>query len=192
MNIAEIFGMISAHQVEGMMFHEQISDYYDFLALDGYACCHRWHYICETMSRSSLHKFYIENYDKLLMDAKVDAGSVIPTSWVGVSRFDVDANTKKSAVKSGVTEWQKWEKATYDLYFKMYKEILTLDEPLAADYVMKLMNDVNCEIQCAEKKLLKLTSVGFDLSYIYSEQDRILEKYSCPIDKVDKTIRRGT
>lgn len=189
MTIAEIFGKISAHQVEGMMFHEQMSDYYDFMALDGYSCCHRWHYICETMTRSKLHKFYIKQYNKLLIDSKVDTGSVIPTSWRQVSRFDVDPNTKKNAVKNGVSAWIDWEKKTYELYLQMHKELMNLDEPKAAKLVAELMHDAEKEIYCAEMKSLKLSSIGYDMTYIYEEQDRIMNKYKCHIDKVHETVK---
>ena len=177
MTVAEIFGKISAHMVEGMMFHEQMSDYYDFLALDGYSCCHQWHYICETKSRSDIHRFYIGHYNKLLWDEKVDAGSVIPTGWANATRFDVDVNTKKSAVKSGASEWLKWERQTRDLYLEMYRNLCDLNEIVAAEKISELICDVDKEIHIAEEKNLKLIAVGYDMNYICDEQRHLLKKY---------------
>lgn len=191
MTIAEIFGNISAHMVEGMMFHEQMADYYDFLGLDGYSCCHKWHYICETMSRSSIHEFYISQYNKLIFDSKVDAGSIIPPNWSGVSRFDVDNNVKKNAVKGGVSEWLSWERKTLDLYFRMHTELMAINEPIAAHRVSELITDVNCEIRHAEHKALELATINYDMNYILNEQRHIEEKYKCKREKVMKHCKGG-
>ena len=191
MTVSEIFGKISAHMVEGMMFHEQMADYYDFLGFEGYSCCHKWHYICETMSRSCVHEFYIEHYNKLLMDGKVDSGSIIPTNWNNVSRFDVDISVRKNAVKAGITEWLSWERKTHDLYLSMHKELMTLNESTAAHKVADLIADVEDEIHAAEKKFLELSAVGYDMTYILDQQRHIIEKYGCKREKVKKHVKGG-
>jgi hypothetical protein len=53
------------------------------------------------------------------------------------------------------------------------------------------MHDAEKEIHCAEMKSLKLSSIGYDMTYIYEEQDRIMNKYNCHIDKVHKTVKEG-
>lgn len=59
MTVEEIFSKISAHMIEGMMFHEQMCNYYDFLGLHGYKRCHEYHYLCETIEHRKLERFYI-------------------------------------------------------------------------------------------------------------------------------------
>ena len=44
MTIEEIFGRISQHMIRGMMTHDQLASYYDFLGLRGYKRCHEYHY----------------------------------------------------------------------------------------------------------------------------------------------------
>ena len=177
MTVEEIFGKISAHMVEGMMFHEQMSDYYGFLGLDGYRCCHKYHYICETVSRAKVHKFYIDNYNKLLIDNFVNSGSIIPTGWNKLTRFDVDPATKRTAVKNGLAEWHKWEKSTVELYSQMLKELYELGEMAAYGEVKKLLKDAIEEVRFAEKKTIHLTALNFDMSDIYDEQDDIYKCY---------------
>ena len=40
MTVDEIFSKLSGHMIKGLMIHDQMSDYYDFLSLRGYKRCH--------------------------------------------------------------------------------------------------------------------------------------------------------
>jgi hypothetical protein len=71
----------------------------------------------------------------------------------------------------------------------MHQELLSLGEHEAAHYISKLIQNVEKEIKCAELKTLKLNSVAYELIYIYEEQDRIMDKYKCHIDKVHETVK---
>ena len=61
MTVEEIFGQIVAHMIEGVMFHSQSIEYYEFLGLPGYAECHKYHYFCESWSLQDLNLFYIDH-----------------------------------------------------------------------------------------------------------------------------------
>ena len=52
MVIEEIFAKLKNHMLEGMVFHDQMSRYYDFLNLKGYKRCHEYHYFEETLGYS--------------------------------------------------------------------------------------------------------------------------------------------
>ena len=45
MTIKEIYAQIAEHMIKGMMIHEQLANYYDFLGLKGYKRCHEYHYM---------------------------------------------------------------------------------------------------------------------------------------------------
>ena len=48
MTTGEIFSKIAAHMIEGLMFHQQMANYYEFLGLEGYAQCHGYRYMEES------------------------------------------------------------------------------------------------------------------------------------------------
>ena len=66
MPVEEIFKEVSKHMIEGLMFHEQLSEYYLFLGLDGYSKCHDYHYLCESKAFSKLNKMFVTLFNKLL------------------------------------------------------------------------------------------------------------------------------
>ena len=50
--------------LDGVMFHEQMMLYYNFLGLNGYSICHKYHYLSELNSYNSVLEYYIIPFRK--------------------------------------------------------------------------------------------------------------------------------
>lgn len=172
MTVEEIFGKIAAHMVEGLMFHSQMAEYYMFLGLEGYSQCHEYHYLCETKSYHKIVTEYIKCYNKLLPTQRAEDPGLIPSGWYKYARADVDVNSKRNAIKTGIEKWVAWEKETKKLYEKMYQELMTLGEIAAAQKVLDLICDVTCELKDAEQYHLNKRATDYDMVYIIEEQDK--------------------
>lgn len=177
MTTEEIFTNLCTHMIKGLMFHEQLSHYYHFLNLEGYKCCHEYHYLCETLSHIKLQRFYINHYDKLIPEERISGPEVIPSLWYKSSRGDVDTTTRKGAVRAGVEKWLEWEEDTHKCYLDAYLQLKELNETAAMHFVKELLIDVEEEIQTAKKKLLDLSTVDFSISYIAGQQEGLYKKY---------------
>lgn len=177
MTVEEIFSKLSAHMIKGMMAHEQFANMYQFLGLDGCKCCHDYHFLAETIGYRKLLKFYINKYNKLVPEGRVEDPGLIPDNWYKYTRQDVDAASKRTYIKNLLSEWHNWEKDTYKYYHDMCKELENLYEYAAADYVKCLMCDVEEEIMDIEKKMLKLGSVDYSMTFIIGRQKHLEEKY---------------
>lgn len=177
MTADEIFKTLSAHMIKGLMLHDKMSDYYDFLSLRGYKRCHEYHYKREMCSYRKLHRYFINHYGKLIEEGRVDDPEAIPSSWYRYSRKEVDANTKRSAVKTGVDKWVAWEKETKDLYEMAYRELITAKEEAAAIFIQGFICDVDRELKYAERKAIDLEAVDYNLGFILGEQTKIHDKY---------------
>ena len=125
------------------------------------------------------------------MDSPINSGSIIPVGWDKVTRLDVDPATKKNAVKSGVSEWHKWERQTKELYSQMHKELMEMGEYTAAEMVMWLIEETEDEIKAAESKTMYLTAINYDLSDIYRCQKKIREKYHDKLHCMEKCMMEG-
>ena len=163
--------------IKGVMLHEQMADYYDFLNLHGYKRCHEYHSKCEMHSMRKLHKYYINHFNRLIEETSIDDPAVIPTSWFKYSRQDVDANTKRQAVKSGIEKWVAWEQNTKSLYQRMYNELCSIDEIAAAKKVACLIKDVDGELKWAQRRHISLVAADYDMGYILSEQRYLHDWY---------------
>ena len=183
MTVDEIFRDLTAHAIQGMMAHDQFANYYDFLGLNGYKRCHEYHFMRETCSYRKLCRYFVSHYNKLVPYKEVDDPEVIPNSWYNYKRQDVDATTKKNAVKSALSKWIEWEMSTKRLYESMYKELMELGEVASACFVKELIEDVSCELKKAEGYMLNKSTTGFDLSDIIADQKHKHHKYKAKMKK---------
>ena len=101
MTVSEIFNAISNHQIEGIMLHGQMADYFDFLSLHGFKRMQEYHYLDESTCMRSVHRYYINHYGKLLPGGHPAGPSLIPASWGNYTRQEVDASTKRRAIRDG-------------------------------------------------------------------------------------------
>ena len=164
MTVEEIFSELSAHMIKGLMVHDQMAKYYCFLNLKGYAKCHTYHYLCENKDYMELNHYYHKYHNKLIKEQPVSDPKLIPNSWYTYLRIDIDATTKRNAVKTGLEKWASWEKDTLDLYSKMYQELLSLGEIADA-----LIDKKTCD---------------FDIACILGDQEEKCKKYCEKIKKV--------
>ena len=186
MTLKEIYNEINEHMINGLMLHDQLANYYDFLGLEGYKRCHEYHYFKENMSYRSLNRYFINHHNMLIPEAKFNNESIIPESWYNHERSDVDSATKKNAVKTGLEAWVKWERETKDLYERMYNELLDIDEIASACKVKCLIKDVDKELKKAERYWLNKEAINYDIGAIIAEQRSKHNKYK---HKMEKCLR---
>ena len=183
MTIAEIYSKINEHMINGLMLHDQLANYYDFLGLGGYKRCHEYHYLAENLAYRSINRYFINHHNMLIPEAKFDNENIIPSSWYEHKREDVDTATKKNAVKSGLTKWVEWERETKKLYEQMYQEAMTIGEVASACKIKCLIKDVDKELKKAERYWLNKEAIGYDIAAIIAEQNHKHDKYQKKIEK---------
>ena len=177
MTIEEIFNKIASHMVEGIMIHDEMANAYDFLGLFGFAKLHDCQHLEETCAYRKLAHYYSTHYHKLLkIDTQVRQ-TIIPESWYKYTTMAVDVNTKRSAVKDMMGKWVKWEQDTKKLYQEMRQELCALGEVAAALEIDCFIKDVDDELVHAEKKFIKLETIGYDIGTIISWQQHMYKKY---------------
>ena len=174
MTVEEIFTEIINHLLKGVMVHDELSNYYNFLGLKGYSKCHEYHSIAENQTYRKTMKYYIGHYNKFLPEPTVKPANIIPESWKGYTRQDVDNKTRQSAVKTGLEKWLAWEKDTKAFLQKKYQDLASLGEIAVLDLVQKLIDDVDEELFAVEQYHLCKQATGYDLISIANEQE---EKY---------------
>ena len=159
------------------MYHDDFAKAYDFLGLRGYAICHDYHHLEETKSYRHLSHYYASHYHKLLKTENLTQPKIIPEMWHKYTTMDVDTNTKRNSIKDLMTKWVEWERSTKKLYQEMRHELTEIGELAAAQYVDTLILDVSKELRHAERKLIMLETISYDLVSIAEEQDELYKKY---------------
>ena len=177
MTIVEIFSKINEHMINGLMLHDQLANYYDFLGLEGYKRCHEYHYFAENMAYRALNRYFINHHDMLIPETEFSNTNAIPKSWYAHNREDVDMATKQNGVKAGLEKWVGWERETKKLYEQMYQEAMNIGEVAAAQKILCLVKDVDKELKKAERYWLNKMATDYDMVSIIEEQKRKHKKY---------------
>lgn len=178
MTASEIFGRINAHQIEGIMLHSQLAEYFGFLNLCGYKCQHEVQAMYEFVEHQKTVRYFVAHFNRLLPEAEAKDPEIIPSAWRNYTRQQVDAGTKRKAVRDAFLRWHSWESETKKLYEQAYADLHELGEVAAACEVKRLVESVACELERVESQRITLECLDYDLAAICAEQDRLLARYS--------------
>lgn len=178
MTVEEIFNKISSHMLEGVMFHADMVKAYDFLGLWGWARCHESHYLEEMRDYCYWSHYFISHYFKLIKNTNDNIPKLIPEGWYKYTTMEVDINTKRNAVKELMEKWISWEKETKQLYEEMRSELAALNEIDAAMQLDCYICNVSKELSHAQKKLIKLETLGYDISAVIHMSEEMYKKYT--------------
>ena len=179
MAVEDIFSRLANHMIKGLMTHEELANYYDFLGLGGYKRCHEYQFYAESKSYRRICKYFINHYNKLIPEMYVETPSIIPDNWYRYTRQDVDTNTKRNAVRNGLSLWISWERDTKQFYQSIYRELMDTEEVASACVVAELIEDVDCELKKAERYQLNKEAIDYNIEGIIAEQNELHNKYKC-------------
>lgn len=119
--------------------------------------------------------------------------NVIPNNWYGHTRYDVDGNTKRNAVRDGFKKWIDYEKDTKQFLSSMAQRLEQSNDRESARKLDFLIDHVEKEIETAEEKLMALENSGYDMNYILQQQEPMKAKYAEKIRELnmkDQQFRR--
>lgn len=166
MEVNEIFATLKTHMLEGMVFHDEMATYFDFLGLCKYRDMHRHHYYEETEGYCRLCEYYMHHFNKLIPHSIMERQEVIPNAWEMYTRQEVDTGTKRNAVRSAMQKWVEWETETKDLLEEMCGELLNNGEIAAEKFLSYYVKDVDDELADAIDLHIKLETIGYDLQFM--------------------------
>ena len=179
-----IFSEINARMIAALMFHDQMSDYFDFLGMKGYKRLHEYQYFAESLERKKLNQYYINHHNKLIPDTYSGQVSVIPENWKSANRISVGKSTKQKGIEDGFNQYHEWEAETKSLYEHYSSRLREIGAVADAIMVENLVEDVNSELKKLERIIVDLISSGYDMVYITESQQRIHNKYKAKLHEI--------
>lgn len=184
MTVEEIFNKIATHMVEGIMYHDDFAKAYDFLGLHGYAKCHDYHHFSEEACYRCVSHYYATHYFKLIKLGEIPQPKLIPEGWYNYKTQDVDAGTKRQAVKELMGKWINWEIKTKKLYEELYQELTNLREIAAAIHIKKYIIEVDKELELAQKKLNELETLDYNINTLVGCQDSMYKEFMYKLKEI--------
>lgn len=177
MTIEDIFNKIASHMKEGIDYHEEMANAYNFLGLYGYARNQFVHQLEEIKNYQYFCNYFSIHYHKLIRLENFNKPEIIPENWYKYTTIAVDKVTRKNAIKDLINKWIKWEKSTKQLYDNMLRELREINDEAAALYIQQLLADVTKELSKAEQWQIKMETIDYDLIQIVEWSEAMETKY---------------
>ena len=152
------------------MIHSQLADYYRFIGLPGYADCHEKHYKKESCNWRKLSKYFVDHYNKLIIEKPIENPKIIPDEWFKAKRQDVDTSTIRKSVQRGLETWVNWESETKSLYETHFKNLMDNGDVAAAMFIKKFLCDVDDELAEATQWHLHKKATDYEIGHLIGEQ----------------------
>lgn len=111
--------------------------------------------------------------------------NIIPQNWYAHTRYDVDASTKRNAVRDGFKRWIDYEKETKQFLENMVQRLEQANAREASRKLDYLIDHVEKEIEHAEEKMMALENSGYDMNYILQQQEPLKAKYADKIRELN-------
>lgn len=183
-SVESIFTEINARMIAALMFHDQMSEYFDFLGMKGYKRLHEYQYFAESMERKKLNQYYIDHHNKLIPDTYSGQVAMIPENWKTANRISVGKSTKQKGIEDGFNQYHEWESETKSLYEHYASKLREMGSVADAIMAEKLVEDVNSELKKLERIIVDLISSGYDMVYITESQQCLHDTYKKKLCKI--------
>lgn len=185
MSEISIFNEILEHQLQGVMFHGDMANMFDFMDLHGLKREQEYHFYDEMRNMRCTDRYIINNLSAMPdIDNVRAAKEIIPAGWRNAKRAEVTPSLRAQYTQVLFGKWKEWEYETRDFLNKKYKELCDLSAYSHAAYVLELICDVEEEIKYLERQHLEYTAVGWDMKYIFEFQQDMHDKYKEMIESI--------
>lgn len=175
MNEKDIFADVLRNVLEGLMFHNQMIMYFDYLGLTGFADLQRQRFKDENQEMVSLQRYYVECYGLIPNEANVEARNYIPPEWWEDDRTLITAERKREFVKFGIETWRDWEVKSKARYSKAYFDLDGVRDAGATERLGILVQHVERELRYVSGLMTKLRGCDYDMIAMV-EMDRCVMK----------------
>lgn len=185
MSSYEILKQISSHQLTGVMTHHDMMLSYDFLGLRCFKRMHEYHMFSEMAEHDGINRYSINHLNKIIINDNLISYFDIPKGWESENRLNVNNSNRKSYLQNMMNKWHDWEIDTKKFYSLKYMELCAEGDLATAKKVMHLLKDVDKELKCLERWLIKLDEIEYDLKIIATFDKEVHDEYK------DKTKEIG-
>jgi hypothetical protein len=160
MNCKEVLLSIIQRQTEGLMYHDEMTDYYAFLNLDYLKHLHKHQTKEELEALRDTKCLFISTFGMLPFYTATDP-KVIPADWRTKSNTEITEASLRALVKSSLNQYLIWEQETCEIYknaAKVFKD--NMNFPLYR-VTCELIEDVQKEINKIQKMMVDAAACDY-------------------------------
>lgn len=161
MNVMDIISAAVRHMVEGLMFHDQMMQFFLYLGMPGLARLQEKRYLDESRAMADLQKYAIRAYGMIASDSGTSARDYIPSTWRDSPRNLVDLRGTEDA-RVALETWEGWEADTKKLYSQLYFQAGEVRDAGASEKMAELVRGVDKEHRFVSELVARARAVDHD------------------------------
>ena len=174
MTCVERLGKVASQALDGVMFHTDLTDLFDFLSLKGF---YKWqkHQLDEELCNLNYIKHYAfkKHHMFLTVELSDDVPEVIPAAWMNHSALEATSADIATTLKASLTTYWEYEQKVA----KEYKALAEEAEGTDKDMICELHKEVCEEITKIEQMIMKLQSTNYNSLHIQLLSNELCEKF---------------
>lgn len=184
MTCEELYAEVNKRMTTALMFHENMSDYFNFMGLHGFKRIHELQYYEESIGKRKLHRKVLDIHNKLIPELGHDKLEVIPSDWYKHTRMDIDDSVLSKYVKYALKQYKEWEEETKHFYECVAYVFMERGEMIDYELMLCYVKHVQCELKKIYRLCEELNGVGYDVLYIMEIQKCIHNEYKKKLKKL--------
>jgi len=170
-------------------FHRDAADLFWFLSLPGFAMLHEYQLAVEALCQRKLKKFITEVTGMLVVDGlPIRAG--MSEIVKGKIRTKIEPTFRWNMLKKSWEAYEEWERETLAEYEVIAKELSNDGYLVEYSYILKIVNEVNEELNHLRGILIEMSGMDWDISTISDMQEAMQEKYEYKLREMHKRHKK--
>lgn len=133
-------------------------------------------------------RYYIERYNRLIPGTHASDPAILPGSWMGRTRLEVEIGIKRMAVKDLFKRWVDWESSTVSSLQAHAQSLYSTGDIVCADYIGRMAQDVADELKTATGMMIDLEAVDYDMTAILDRQPALHRKYKHKLQEIGEAF----
>lgn len=177
MTVSEIMRKVFETEMEGVSFHNEQCELFEFLNYDGFAMLHRHQTEDEYNSFLNARDCFIDDTNELVKIEYGQRKSTVPETFYHATRFEVTPQERRRYTKESFDKYRAWEDSAIKTYIDAYQNLIENGNIDLADKVKTLIRDDADEIRRLDKLYIELENVEYGAHHLERIQPELLDEY---------------
>jgi len=174
----QILGEINKNYLTALRVHDELSQVFEFIGLQGYSLWHFYQYLEESCTQRKIKAYITDTYGVYCVDEAPPNVNIGEPLLKGKTRKGLKIETSWDIVKKAFAAYCAFEEKNLQLYQQKALQAFQNGDISVFNFISDLVRDVKNELTYLNGKMAELASYNYEMAQISAEQDTYYERYT--------------
>ena len=185
----ELLQKISDRFNVAVTFHNEQSQLFTILSLQGFSELHNYQHLDELLTLKRLKTYIIRTFGEAPPDFIPEDAGILKPLLNGRNRQQIKHSERIEIVKQAWKSYSEWETETLSEYSAIAKKLHDSGEIASYEYVSTIVRDVSEELKRVNDTITAMENHNWDMSQITADQGTLTEAYIYKMRKLFKKFK---